>query len=158
MMGTGRENIKATATDFTASRCFPFDNSNSLPQNQGMEKQPQAICSIPCFLIIISLLLPTAGCISTAARQQKIDAYEASGKCYQCKGSGEVDCPQCKNRGWITCPDCSGSGKKFGEGPIDTDSTRRCSNCLGSGQIQCPTCDGLHVVSCDRCGGTGIAP
>ncbi len=123
-----------------------------------MAKLSYAVCSVLGSLLIISILLPTAGCISLAARQQEIDAYEASGKCFACQGSSEVDCPECHGRGEVSCPDCSGSGKKSGVPLTDTDLMNSCSNCGGSGEIRCPKCNGFLRVSCDRCRGTGIVP
>ena len=132
---------------------------NNLLQNRSMAKPPPpAIRAILCSLLAIFAMLPAAGCRSMAARQKKIAAYEASGKCFNCKGSGEVECPQCKGRGWITCARCSGSGRNSGVPATGADPANFCSACQGHGQLACPNCDGFSRLSCDRCGGSGIAP
>lgn len=127
----------------------------------GRQERNAWLCQARFFSLICLLffaLLLKAGCASMSSLKHKIDTYEASGKCFNCKGSGEVDCPQCKGRGWITCPDCLGSGGKSDALLNDADLTNRCPNCRGMGQIDCPNCNGFDRLICDRCGGTGEAP
>jgi DnaJ-class molecular chaperone len=123
-----------------------------------MKKQTRAIRTFFFSLLWISILVAATACASLSARQKKIDAYEASGQCFDCKGSGEVVCPECKGRGWTTCPKCSGSGKDPGVLTTSVGDQNMCSACKGQGQIACRNCDGMLRLSCNRCGRTGAAP